>query len=283
MPSAFAHRWRSSGDEGRLRVMTHLAFELAAVLYLGAAVYGFSRRRAGAPGPYVVWGLGLGATLQAGGMFALHLQTPPVPLESFPAALAVVGWLIAAGFLASLVFVRVRSTGPWVAVLAALFTLLADAGLWLSIATEPPADSVSSAWSHAHVLLSMAGFAVLALASLAGLGYLAKERELKRKTPSRIALPSLESLDRAEHATLSVGFALLTLGVITGFVWGVVRGSPWSVHSLFLILAWLVYLIPVGLRVVQREHGSRPARRVVLGFAFLAFSYIGIRLLGAAA
>ncbi len=216
-------------------------------------------------------------------MLALHLQTPPVPLESFPAALAMVGWLIAAGFLGSLAFVRVRSTGPWVALLAAFFTLLADAGLWLSMGTAP-ADPGSSAWSHAHVLLSTAGFAVLALASLAGLGYLAKERELKRKTRSRVALPSLESLDRAEHATLAVGFALLTLGVISGFFWGVVRGaSPWSVHSLLLMLAWLVYLIPVGVRVVQREHGSRPARSVVLGFAFLAFSYIGIRLLGAAA
>ena len=264
--------------------MTHLAFELAAVLYLGAAVHGFSRRRAGAAGPYVVWGLGLGAALHAGGMFALHLQTPPVPLESFPAALAMVGWLIAAGFLASLVFVRVRSTGPWVAALAGVFTLLADAGLWLPMVTEPAGDPGSSAWSHAHVLLSTAGFAALALASLAGLGYLAKERELKRKTRPRIALPSLESLDRAEHATLSVGFALLTLGVITGFIWGVVRGaSPWSVHSLFLMTAWLVYLIPVGVRVVQREHGARPARGVVLGFAFLAFSYIGIRLLGVAA
>ncbi len=261
--------------------MTHIAFELAAVLYLGAALYGFSRRAESFG--VVAWGLGLGALLQTLGFWGLHLQSPPVPLESFAAALGLIGWLIAVGFLGALALARVRSGGGWVAWLAALFTGLADAGLWLG--ETPSAQAAESgAWSHAHVLLSTAGFAVLALASLAGLGYLAKERELKRKLEPRVALPSLESLDRAEHATLSIGFALLTLGVVSGFAWGSARGlAPWTGHSLFLMLAWLVYLVPVGVRLVAHQHGARPARGVVVGFCVLAFSYLGIRLLGAAA
>ena len=53
--------------------------------------------------------------------------------------------------------------------------------------------------------------------------------------------------------------------------------------ALHALVAWCVYLRPVGLRVVGGQHGDRPARSVVLGFAVLAFSYIGIRLLGGGA
>lgn len=261
--------------------MTHLALELASVLYLGAGLYGVTRRAEPSALRAVHWALGLGVLLQTAAIWGMHRGDVPVPLESFPAALALIGWGIAAVFLAALAFARVSTAGPWVALLALLFTGLADVGLWL--VAPPPEPAGSSAWSHAHVLLSTAGFAVLALASLAGAGYLAKERTLKHKQSGR-ALPSLESLDRVEHATLSVGFALLTLGVVSGFLWGRASGlSPWTGHSLFLLLAWLVYLLPVSVRLLRHQHGSRPSLGVVVGFAVLVFSYLGIRLLGAVA
>ena len=98
-----------------------------------------------------------------------------------------------------------------------------------------------------------------------------------------LRLPSLESLDRAEHLGLSIGFPLLTLGVATGFLWGASAGaSPWTGHTIFLLVAWLVYLIPVTLRVVRHERGPQPARGVVIGFLVLLFSYVGVRLLGVA-
>ena len=50
----------------------------------------------------------------------------------------------------------------------------------------------------------------------------------------------------------------------------------------FVYLRIGVYLVPVSLRVVQRQHGPRPARSVVLGFAVLTFCYVGVRLLGVA-
>ena len=262
--------------------MTHLGHELAAVLYLGAALYGWMGRQRERTGRTVVWGVALGALPHSVGLYGLHFETPPVPLESFPAAVSLIGWLIVLAFLGSLAVARVRPVGVWVAALAAVFTGAADLGLWLR---EPLGSELGAgAWSHAHVLLSTAGFSLLALASLAGLGYLAKERELKQKRRARVLLPALESLDRAEHATLSLGYALLTLGVVSGFGWGLSHGlSPWTVHSLFLLGAWAVYLVPVGLRVLRHQHGPRPARGVVVSFAILAFSYLGVRLLGALA
>jgi hypothetical protein len=68
---------------------------------------------------------------------------------------------------------------------------------------------------------------------------------------------------------------------MSGFGWELSYGlRTWTLHSLFLLAAWAVYLAPVGLRVLRHQHGPRPARGVVVSFAILASSYLGIRLLG---
>ena len=258
--------------------MTETLHELAALLYLAASITGWRSPTYSRRSRALLFLLAGGVLVHAGGFVVLHREQPPIPLESFPAALSLIGWLIAAGYLLSLRFAAIRGVGAWVALVAALFTGIA----FVDLLVGPPAVSDragSGAWSHAHVLLSAAGFSFLALASLAGVAYLAKERALKHRTPWLPALPSLESLDRTEHLTLAVGFPLLTLGVITGFVWGLDSAlSPWTPHSFWLLLAWTVYLLPVGLRVLRRQHGERPARSVVLGFLVLAFSYLGVRL-----
>ncbi len=263
--------------------MIPVAHALAAALYLAAAVLGARALQRGRAAPSIAWWIAVAAAAHAWGFVSLHGQDPPVHLSSFPAALSLIGWLLAVSFLLSLGVARVREVGAWVAGLAGGLTVLAALGLAAGPPSPPP-DPGAGAWSHAHVLLSTLGFSLLALASFAGLAYLAKQRALKRKSPARFALPSLESLDRLVHLTLTFGFSLLTLGVVTGFVWGASHDfSPWSGHALWLLVAWAVYLVPIGMLVLGRQHGDRPARGAVLGFAFLAFSYIGIRLIGAGA
>ena len=266
--------------------MIELLHALAALCYLGAAIQGVAGLRAGIDSKAVPILLGSGALLHAAGFVAVHGREPQIPLESFPTALSLIGWLIAISYLFALRVAHVRGVGTWVAGAACIFTSAAALGL---IGFDPAlvAESASSgraAWSHAHVLLSTLGFSLLALTSVAGLAYLLKKKALKRNHAARFGLPSLESLDRLEHVTLGLGFSLLSLGVVTGFVWGLDRGvSPWTQHSAWLIAAWGIYLLPVAMRVVSRQHGDRPARVVVAGFAFLAFSYIGIRLIGLSA
>ncbi len=257
---------------------------LAAGLYLVGALRGAFALRRGQAVRGVAWWIATAAAVHAWGFVSLHVQDPPVPLSSFPAALSLIGWLLAVSFLLSLRVARVRAVGTWVATLTCALTAMAALGLVLGLGAgsgEPPPEPVSGAWSHAHVLLSTLGFSLLGLSSLAGLGYLAKERALRGNMPARFALPSLESLDRLVHFTLSFGYPLLTLGVATGFVWRTSHDlSPWSGHELWLLMAWAVYLVPIGMLVLWRQHGDRPARAAVLGFALLAFSYIGVRLIG---
>lgn len=255
---------------------------LASGCYLAALLRGLAGLRSGTAPVLVPILLGVGALLHAAGFVVLHAHVPPIPLESFSTALSLIGWLIPTSYLFSLRIARVRGVGTWVAGTAALFTAAAAVGLLgVEEIPEPASGPAGGAWSHAHVLLSTLGFSLLALTSLAGLAYLTKKRALKRNEAARFGLPSLESLDRMEHVTLSLGFSLLSLGMATGFVWSVNQGaSPWTQHSQWLVASWAIYLLPVGMRVISRQHGDRPARIVTFGFAFLAFSYLGIRLLG---
>ena len=266
--------------------MIPIGHTLGAALYLAAALLGARPGVDGGAGSRggrgVLALLAAGAVSHAVGFVGFHLVSPPVPLESVPAALSLIGWLVASAYLASLRLARVSIVGPWVAAAAFAFTLLAEIGLRFFPATGV-SPSLSGAWPHAHVLLGTAGFSLLALASLGGLAYLAKERALKRKRQARVELPSLESLDRIGHLGLALGFPLLTLGCVTGFVWAARAGqSPWSGHALLLLVAWGVYALPVALRVGRGVHGQAPARSAVIGFLVLAFSYLGVRLLGAA-
>lgn len=263
--------------------MTEALHELAAAAYSLAAVLSWPRVARGRLRVAVPALLGLGALVHAVGFVALHREVPPIPMESFPAALSLIGWLIAVSFLLSMRAARVRGVAGWVAIASAVFTGLA----WIDLLVGPVRvidRAGSGAWSHAHVLLSAFGFSFLALAGLAGIAYLMKERALKHKSAGRFGLPSLESLDRMEHFTLAVGFPLLTLGVATGFIWGLDRGlSPWTAHTFWLLAAWLVYLVPVVRRMLRHQHGERPSRSVVLGFVVLAFGYVGVRLIGGGA
>ena len=259
--------------------MTYLAHSLAAAAYLVTALLGWAEHEPSRRGR-AAWCLALGALVHGFALYGLHKVDPPVPLESFPASLSLIGWLVAVGFLISLSRTRVAGATAWAGAMAGTGTALGTVGLYLSAPHAEPLRG-DMAWSHAHVLLSAAGFALLSLSSLAGLGYLAKERDLKRKRGPSMSLPSLESLDRLEHITLNLGYALLTLAVLTGFAWGAGLGvRVWTWHSIFLLAAWAVFVLPVRLRVLERQKGPRPARSVVVGFCVLAFSYIGIRLIG---
>jgi ABC-type uncharacterized transport system permease subunit len=259
--------------------MTFFAHLSAAGLYALAAAAGAGSARFRRGLPFV---LGAGAVVHLLGFLGLHTREPPVPLESTAAALSMIGWLVVASYVLSLGRARTAAVGLWVGLGAALLTLAAALGLRLESVPAALPES-TGAWPHAHVFFATAGFALIGLAALSGAAYIAKERALKRKQPTRVELPSLESLDRLAVVGLALGFPLLTLGVLSGYAWVLTHdGDPWSAHALFLLLAWLVLLVPVALRVVRRQRGRRVARSVLLGFIVLAFCYLGIRVIGGA-
>ena len=133
------------------------------------------------------------------------------------------------------------------------------------------APALNSYWLPVHVILLFFGNAVLAVAFGAGIMYLLMERELKRKKLGAIfkRLPSLNVLDDIDYRCLTIGFPLLTLGIITGSIWAEYAwGSYWGwdpkeVWS--LVRAALRRASPrKDYRRLARSEGGDPRHRRVL-------------------
>ena len=254
--------------------------QTAAALYLAsgiAALVGLTlpSRQASR---YAVVGLGCGAVAQGLAFATLHRLEAVPSLRSLSLFGSFAVWV---GVIFLLLLVRrIRLTGLLAVAgpVAFLVVFLASMGL------GDPADSggrVEGIVPHAHVLLSSAWLSLLGGASLAGLFFLIQHSRLKRKKPST-RLPSLEALDRVNRIALAVGFALLTLGVLTGPPWLYsVAGQFWSgsEHEMWTMMAWGIY---AGLTVARFVGGQGPrqaAASAVAGFAFLFFAVVGVGLL----
>jgi ABC-type transport system involved in cytochrome c biogenesis permease subunit len=108
--------------------------------------------------------------------------------------------------------------------------------------------------------------------------YLIQERQLKSRHPGTLyyRLPSLNLLDELNARALSLGFPLLTQGIVTGSVWAkYVSGSylHWSLKSLPLLLAWTIYALLLGGRYTLGWQGKKAAFAAIVGFVVVLASY----------
>lgn len=251
----------------------YLAAGLGGVLGLVLPSEGMSRG--------AVWGLGLGAFVHALAFVQLHGMDDTPPLTHPGAAMSLMAWMGVVFLLGLMAVHRIRG-------LAAVAGPLAFGTVfWASLRLATPVDPALAAEGslpHAHVLLASAGLAFLGVASMASLFYLIEYRRLKRKRipTGRSSWPSLEALDRANVVALSVGFPILTLGVVSGMLW--LRGMSGDVwrgtsHEIWTAMAWFLYCGLVLLRIFGSQGGRQAAASAVGGFAFLLFAVVGVRWL----
>jgi len=251
---------------------------MAAALYLAAgvgAVLGLAL-----PAPKVLrgarWGLGFGAGTQFAAFATLHQLDPAPSLTDLGYAVSVMAWLAVLFTLVLQSRIRLPGFVPPVAFIGFLATF----GATLHRPDLADGTLGSTTIPHAHVLLASAGLAALGVAGLAGFFFLMEHRALKRRrsVARKIPMPSLEALDRVNRVALSLGFPLLTLGVLTGAVWLDARLGQFfsgSLHEAFMLIAWMIYLGLVVLRFAGRQGARQAAASAVAGFAFLLFAIVG--------
>jgi ABC-type transport system involved in cytochrome c biogenesis permease subunit len=174
---------------------------------------------------------------------------------------------------------RLESLAGLVAPFAFAATLYAASPL--AGAESPGWSAGDGRWPHLHVILASGGLSLLGVAGVAGVLFLAENRQLKakRRGSLRRPLPSLEALDRVNVAALALGFPLLTFGVIAGIVWSeALTGRLWDggPHATWTGIAWLIYLALVLARFGMGWRGREAAACAAAGFAFLLFAVVGV-------
>jgi ABC-type transport system involved in cytochrome c biogenesis permease subunit len=212
---------------------------------------------------------------------AVHRAAETPSLTSLPAAISSAAWMAVLFFLPFLWRARLAGLVVLVAPLAFLGVFAASLGFR---GAGAPGLAESASWSHLHVLLASGGLALLALAGLAGFAFMTEHRSLKAKrgTWLRLPLPSLEALDRVNRLALSVGFLMLTLGLVTGVLW--VRSTtgalwPGTPHAYWMLCAWGVYAALVAARFAAHQGARASALSAVAGFGFLLFAVVGVGVL----
>jgi len=141
-----------------------------------------------------------------------------------------------------------------------------------------------SLWLVIHIVIIFVAEASLALACGTGILYLIQENAIKTKSNRFFLkrLPSLELLDRSGYAFVSTGFTLLTIGLITGFIYAqLVWGKFWSWDNkeIWSGITWLIYAAVLHGRLVSGWRGRRAAIMAIIGFAALLFTFFGVNFL----
>ncbi len=210
---------------------------------------------------------------------ALAVHQDWLPLEAHVDGLL----LIAALLGATVWFLQAR---PPLAALAAfalpvLALILAwgvCASAWTYRAFE--LDTLSPVWKSIHLAGVYLGTLCAAVAAVAGAMFLFVERRLRQKQQMiRMGgVASLETLERLIVRAATLGFALLTLGLIAGLVLHPQQSSlgPGWWHSPKVLLAtaaWLIYALVMNVRYATHFRGGRAAWLSIAGFALLLITY----------
>ena len=139
-----------------------------------------------------------------------------------------------------------------------------------------------SPWASIHIVLGFLAFSIFFLSFILGVLFLFQEFQLKNKKIFSFfdRLPSLDLLDQMHYKALSVGFGLLTLGMITGSAWAKsVKGVYFfdDPRQLWSIIAWLIYGLFFQFRFSAGWRGRRGVLLSLLGFAVILFTFLEVR------
>jgi cytochrome c-type biogenesis protein CcsB len=261
--------------------MNLIFFALSMALDLAAAVGFIAHLVVGreAPRRWALSALWLGFAMQTIGQ-AMRAATLgiPVMLSSFHDQLSLLAWLIVGVYLGVQTRYNLAVLGALVSPLAFLLTL---SSYMVFSGGQALPDELQTAWLPAHVAPAFLGYAILALASCVSVVYLLQERQLKHKRRGLFRrLPSLETLDDLNYRCVAWGFALFTVGIVTGSLlakatWGTFWS--WEPVQILSVLAWLLYALLLQTRSVGWR-GRRAATLTIVGFALLVVSFLSLNL-----
>ncbi|MBI4515420.1 MAG: cytochrome c biogenesis protein CcsA [Deltaproteobacteria bacterium] len=229
-----------------------------------------------------LWVLAAAFALDAAAIVARSLASGAPAITSFHDQLSLFAWLTVGIYLWLQRRYPLTVLGSLVSPMAFLFVL--SAYVFYS-GNRDFTRSPNNLWLPAHIAPAFLGYAILAVAFCISLAYLLQEQQLKakRKSGLRQRLPSLETLDELNFRFVTWGFALFTIGIITGSALAKQRwGAFWSWEpvQLWSLVTWLLYAILLHTRLTGWR-GRRAATLTIVGFALLVVSFLSVNLLSA--
>lgn len=256
--------------------VTMLIYLVASILYLLGMIG--KRPQAGRAGR---WVLVAGVVLHAASFGVRHATIEGLPVTTLHESLSFFAWCLVLLFLLLDLRFRLSVMGAFAAPLAFLLMLASSMSPDMVVQLNPMLRS----WLFpVHIAFAFLGNAAFALSFGAGVMYLIQDRMLKSKRFNGIyqLLPSLDTLDKVNYTCLSIGFPLMTLGIISGAFWAnTVWGTYWSwdPKETWALITWILYAGLLHGRLTAGWRGRKAAICSIIGFIFLLFTFLGVNLL----
>ena len=191
----------------------------------------------------------------------------------FGNSLSTILWLTALVYWVSSQGAPLARLQSWVSGLAAVSVL----GMVLFTNTHAIPNSQALAL-RAHLVVSFLAYGLLAVAALHAVLMTLLEKQLHRGAFLRDGAPPLLTLEAMLFKSIGIGFALLTLAVISGVFFSEElfgKALQFSHKTVFAILSWLVF---GGLLLGRHFRGWRGRTALVwtiTGFTLLLLAYLG--------
>jgi ABC-type uncharacterized transport system permease subunit len=235
------------------------------ICFLAAVVHTGFELRTGVfrPMRFNVLAIGLGFILQTAFLSLRGRELGRCPITNLFEVFVFLAWSVALIYMLVGPAYRLSLMGAFT---APLVLLLQGFGLIIPIDARHPVNVPANSWLEFHASISLVAYGVFALACIAGVMYLLQERQLKTHHLHSIFyhLPPLTSLFAAITRLLWWGFALYTLGILSGFF----TGHPLPrIQVVAAIALWLLYAAILQARHLKWLAPKRVAALCIVGFS----------------
>ena len=207
--------------------------------------------------------VGLGFVFQTAFLSLRGHELGRCPLTNLFEVFVFLAWSVAAIYMLVGSTYRLSLMGAFT---APLVVLLQGFALLAPIDNRHPVKVPANPWLEFHASISLVAYGAFALACIAGVMYLVQERQLKTHHLHSVFyhLPPLTDLFAAITRLLWWGFALYTLGIVSGFFTGhplprVQVGAAFGV--------WLLYAAILQGRHLRWLAPTRVAALCIIGFS----------------
>lgn len=239
------------------------------------AVWGMVSVHRGSRSPWTVAWIAAAFICQLGFLSVRGELRAACPLTDPGEILVFLAWSLTFFYLLVGPAYRISLLGVFSAPVVVIFQSLA---LIPGVLTADPQKVVgSNAWHETHSAMSVLAYGALALAAVAGVMFLILDKQLKDQQlrsglfrnlpPVRELLVSLERL-------LWIGVALLTVGVVAGFM--MPQTAAAMAHPIAAVGAWAAYVILLVVKRVRGLTGRRLSLSAVLLFvlSLIVFAFV---------
>lgn len=204
------------------------------------------------------------------------LQYTYFPVTNRYEAFVFFGWSVALAWLILKRWTVHAGVATGMQFTAAILTAWAGLVQTQGIDINPLMPALRSNWLIFHVVTCFLAYATFAAAAFVALFFIvSSHRSPESKTET-------DQTDKLLYSCISVGFFLLTLGILSGSAWAQQawgRYWGWDPKEVWSLITWSIYALFLHARISRKWSGKKLAILAIAGFLAVLFTFLGVNYL----